>query len=369
MSSEIEYLIVGAGLTGATIAYFLRAAGRSVLVVDRRPHAGGNVHDHLHESGVRIHTYGPHYFRTNSPRLWQFVNRLTPFYVYEPIVKSVVDGAYETWPLTEPQIERLIGRDWRETVARIPSPSNFEESCLARMPRAIYEKFIYGYSLKQWGRPPRLLTAQLAQRIPIRKTDRELFLDHKYQGIPVGGYGNLIRGLLKDVPILLNFDFLSQRNACVPICGTIYTGPIDEYFGHDLGTLHYRGQQRRQEYLPDVQWSQPCGQVNFPNPADGAQIRCLEWKHMMEKELQSKLRGTVLTYETTVTPDDPNDFEYPFPDVVNAQLYEQYKARALQNNSVMFCGRLGHYRYYDMDQAIAAAGQVVERLLNTKLPL
>jgi UDP-galactopyranose mutase len=369
MSSQLEYLIVGAGLTGATIAHFLKAAGRSVLVVDRRAEAGGNVHDHIHESGVRIHTYGPHYFRTNSSKLWRFVNRLSPFYRYEPVVKSFVDGRYETWPLTEPQIERLVGKDWRQKLDVRSSQANFEESCLARMPKKIYEKFVYGYSLKQWGVAPECLSAQLGQRIPIRKIEQEQFLDHLYQGIPQGGYNTLTRALLRDIPLVLNFDYLAHPKIYAPLCATIYTGPIDEYFGRDLGTLKYRGQKRTQEYLPDVVWRQPCGQVNFPSPDDGAQIRCLEWKHMMEAELQAGVRGTVLTYETPITPDDPNDFEYPFPDSVNASLYERYKERALGNDRVLFCGRLGNYRYYDMDQAIAAATQVAQRLLNTNLSI
>ena len=359
-----HYLIIGSGLTGGVIARRLADGRKSVIVVDRRSHAGGNVHDHLHPNGIRIHTYGPHYFRTNNDALWAFVNRFSKFYKYEPKLKSFVDGGFENWPVTTRYIRRTIGEQWEPAFKG--KPANFEEASLSMMPLMIYEKFVKGYSEKQWGVPPRTLSADLAKRFDVRADNDLRLMRHKYQGIPENGYAEFMRRMLEGIPILLNCDYLKHRNEFKPAEKIIFTGPIDEYFNFDLGRLKYRGQQRKHEYLPDVDFAQPCGQVNNPDPANGRHIRTLEWKYMMPGEHARRIRGTVLTREVTITPDDPNDYEYPFPDEANARLYRAYRERAHAIPNLLICGRLGEYRYYDMDQAIARSMQLAKQIIGSK---
>jgi UDP-galactopyranose mutase len=356
-------LIVGAGLTGAVIARTLADAGRRVLVLDRRSHPGGNVHDHGHASGVRIHTYGPHYFRTNDDRLWSFVNRFSSFYKYEPVLKSWVDGKFENWPIAASYIRQTIGEHWEPGFKG--TPANFEEASLAMMPRPIYEKFVKGYSEKQWGVPATQLMSGLARRFDVRADDEPRLMRHKYQGLPEKGYAEWMQRLLQGIPVFLGCDFLRHHDEFLPAASVVFTGPIDEYFGYDLGRLQYRGQRREHEYLPNTDFALPCGQVNNPSPANGPHIRTLEWKHMLPPADAARIQGTVLTRETTITPTDPDHFEYPFPDEANARLYRLYRERASQIPNLLICGRLGEYCYYDMDQAIARAQLLAQSLLNS----
>jgi UDP-galactopyranose mutase len=289
------------------------------------------------------------------------VNRFTRFYRYEASLKSWVDGQYENWPIAASYIRRVIGEKW--TPDFTGTPANFEESSLSLMPRLVYEKFVKGYNEKQWGVPAHTLSAGLAKRFDVREDDEPRLMRHKYQGIPEPGYAEFMRSLLDGIPLLLNCDYLRHRAEFKDAGMTVFTGPIDEYFGGDLGKLKYRGQRRSHEYLPDTDWAQPCGQVNNPDPATGPHIRTLEWKHMMEPEYAARIRGTVLTREVTVTPTDPNEFEYPFPDAANTRLYQAYRERARQIPNLLIAGRLGEYRYYDMDQCIARARLLAQRLL------
>jgi UDP-galactopyranose mutase len=357
-----DYVVVGSGLTGAVIARMLAEEGHSVLVVDRRAHPGGNVHDRLHSSGIRIHTYGPHYFRTNDDGLWAFVNRFGKFYRYEAALKSFVDGRCENWPVAASYIRRVVGETWQPEFKG--QPKNFEEASLAMMPRTVYEKFVKGYNEKQWGVPATRLSASLAKRFDVREDDEPRLMRHKHQGIPENGYADFMRRMTEDIQLKLNCDYLKHRGEFKAAKMTVFTGPVDEFFGCDLGKLKYRGQRRQHEYLADVEFAQPCGQVNNPDPASGPHIRTLEWKHMMQRDLTRHIHGTVLTRETTVTPDDPNDFEYPFPDEANAKLYKAYRERAEKIPNLLVCGRLGEYKYYDMDQAIARAMLLARRILS-----
>jgi len=228
MDMEIEYLIVGSGLTGATIARLLFDKGFKVLVVERRSHLGGNVYDHYHPSGIRIHTYGPHYFRTSSETIWQFVNRFSSFYKYEAILKSYVDESYENWPISGSYIRKTVGENWQPDFTG--KPSNFEEASLAIMPRLIYEKFVKGYTEKQWGVPASRLSSSLSKRFDVHHDNDPRLKRDKYQGIPVNGYAAFMSALLKDIPIILNFDYLKYRNLVSPKKMIIYTGAIDEYW-------------------------------------------------------------------------------------------------------------------------------------------
>jgi UDP-galactopyranose mutase len=360
---NVDYLVVGSGLTGAVIARTLADAGRDVLVVDRRSHMGGNVHDHAHPSGVRVHTYGPHYFRTSSERVWEYATRFAPFYRYEAKLVSLVDGAFENWPIAGSYIRKHVGEHWKPEFTG--SPADFEEAALSLMPRAVYEKFVKEYNEKQWGVPAKSLSADLCTRFDVRHDDEpRLKPNAVYQGIPEPGYAAWTRRMLDGVPVLLNCDFQRRRQSFHVRKLLVFTGPIDGYFGFDLGRLAYRGQRRTHEYLPDAEYALPCGQVNNPTHAGGPHVRTLEWKHMMRPDYAKAIRGTVLTREVPFSPTDPGDYEYPFPDAANAELYRTYRMRADALDRVLICGRLGEYRYYDMDQAIARALTLAERVVS-----
>ncbi len=359
---KADYLIIGSGLTGSVIARNLTDAGCRVLVLDRRSHFGGNVYDQVHLSGIRMHTYGPHYFRTNDEKIWAFVHRFSLFYKYVPILKSWVDGHYENWPIAASYICKMAGEKWEPGFKGVPS--HFEEAALAMMPRVIYEKFVKGYNEKQWGVPANSLWSHLAKRFDVRMDDQPQLMRHKYQGLPENGYADFMQKMLAGIPVILHCDYLKHPHAFEAHKGVVFTGPIDEYFGYDLGRLKYRGQRREHEYFPDVKFLQPVAQVNNPDHAQGAHIRTLEWKHMMPAEYAQKIQGSVLTREIPRTPEDPDQYEYPFPDCANAELYKLYQKRAQRIKNLLFCGRLGEYRYYDMDQAIGRAMILAERLLS-----
>ena len=350
-----DFVIVGSGLTGATIARLLTDAGHDVIVLDRRPHLGGNVYDRHHESGIIVPVYGPHFFRTVSDRIWKFVNRFTTFFPYQHQVKSWVDGRLENWPIAASYIRRVCGDRW-EPALKVQRPQNFEEAALSLMPLAIYEKFVKGYTEKQWGVPPTQLSAKLCKRFDVREDDNPYLTPQaKYQGMPKDGYHVMMQRMLDGIPVLLGVDYLAYQEEFRARKLTVFTGPIDEYFRYELGRLHYRGQKRQTTYHADIDQVQETAQVNFP----GAQqpIRKIEWKHLMAPARIASLRGTVVTQEVPWSPDDPEQFEYPFPDDANRERYQDYRKMAQQESNVLICGRLGEYRYYDMDHAIGSIFQ------------
>jgi UDP-galactopyranose mutase len=236
-----DYLVVGSGLTGATIARTLVDHGHDVVVVERRSHLGGNVHDHFHESGIRIHTYGPHYFRTSADAIWNFVGRFAEFYPFEAVLMSEVDGRLEHWPIQDEYIMRRVGADWRP--AHSGSAANFEEASLAMMPSLVYEKFVKGYTAKQWGVDPCHLAAGLAGRFDVRRDGETRLKASRYQGIPRGGYGVFMQRMLDGIRVLTAVDYLRNRDQFQARREIFFTGPIDEYFDFDLGRLAYRGQR------------------------------------------------------------------------------------------------------------------------------
>jgi UDP-galactopyranose mutase len=357
-----DYLVVGSGMTGATIARQLFDAGRDVLVLERRDHLGGNVHDFAHPSGVRIHTYGPHYFRTNSDKLWEFANRFADFHPYRAKVRSLVDGRHETWPVNKTYLHTAVGPDWKP--GHDGPPANFEEACLAIMPRLVYEKFVRGYTEKQWDIDPARLGKDLAGRFDVREDDEQFFSRHKHQGIPARGYASFMENLLDGIPKVLGFDYLRRPGEARHRKKLVFTGPIDEFFHFELGKLKYRAQKRVHKYFPDETLLQPVGQVNNPDPNNGKHIRTLEWKHMMPEHEQPAIKGTVTTREFPFTPEDPHEYEYPFPDEANRRLYALYRERAASLPDTLICGRLGEYRYYDMDQAMAKALLLARQILD-----
>jgi UDP-galactopyranose mutase len=358
---SVDYLVVGTGVTGATIANILASEGREVMVIDRRSHVAGNAHDQIHPSGIRYHTYGPHYFRTSSPRIWEFVNRFASFYKFEGVLMTNVGAALEYWPLNIEYIRKHIGESWVPEFTG--TPTNFEEAALSMMPRLLYERFVAGYTQKQWGVQPSELEPWLAKRVEIRKNNDRRLKTHRYQGIPHGGYEAWIMNMLKGIECALNIDYLTERHRFNVRKHLIFTGPIDEYFGYDLGRLQYRGQRRSHLFIPGMDYIYPVCQVNCPDIDAGPHVRVLEWKHTLPPEEQN-IPGSLLTIETPFTPDNPSDYEYPFPSSANSDLYQSYQKRANVLDNTLICGRLGEYRYYDMDQAIARAFVLCKRILN-----
>jgi UDP-galactopyranose mutase len=359
---SVDYIVVGSGMTGATIARLLADAGREIIVLERRAHIGGNVHDLLHSSGIRVHTYGPHYFRTGSQRIWEFVTRFANFYEYKAKLLSLVDGRYEHWPVIKSCLIRLAGADWSPGFKGVPT--NFEEASLLMMPRIIFDKFVKGYTEKQWGVPAHTLSVDLARRFDVRSDDDVLLSRHKYQGLPLEGYHSWMKKMLDGIPVRLSTDYLNSREDFRHKKCLIFTGPIDELFSFSHGRLKYRGQRRTHRYVTDRDTILPCAQVNNPDPAQGSHVRSLEWKYLMPPGFVKNNIGTVITTETPYTAQDPNDYEYPFPDAENRKIYQTYAQRANQIPKLIICGRLGEYRYYDMDQAIGRAMMIARRLLS-----
>lgn len=366
-----SYVIVGSGLTGATLARHLHDAGESVIVLDRRTHLGGNVADYTHSSGINVHRYGPHLFRTVSDDVWAFVNRFAAFYPYAHQVRTLVDGRLEQWPIASSYIRRTCGENWAPAATLPPntSPSNFEEAALSLMPRLIYEKFVKPYTEKQWAVPARTLAVRLCGRFDVRHDGNPYLTPKaKYQGLPIGGYSALMENMLAGIPTILNFNYLADRSLFSAAKRTIFTGPIDEFFNFELGKLTYRAQRRTHAFyeLDDQQPSPylfPCGVVNNPAFDNGQHVREIEWKRMMQPVYSDAIRGTLITSETPYTPTDPNDYEYPFPDEVNRTLLESYqKLAATAAPEVTFAGRLGTGRYLDMDGAISHAMAVLTHL-------
>jgi UDP-galactopyranose mutase len=357
---EADYIIVGSGLTGATIARLLADNGDHVIVVERRSHVGGNVHDYVHQSGIRVHTYGPHYFRTSSDRVWSYMRRFGTFYEFAAVVMSSVQGRLEDWPVHVNTITRVAGKSW------VPGYSgvirNFEQASLAVMPTSIYQEFVKGYTSKQWGVEPERLESSLAARFDVRTgADKRLKLS-RYQGLPHDGYSRLMEKMLAGIELYKGVDYLQHRSGFKARRKVVYTGPIDEFFSFDRGALKYRGQLREHVFLPGVRSHQPVPQVNYPG-REVPFIRQLEWKHMMRPEETESVDGTLVTTETPYTPDEPSGFEYPFPDDMNRRLYRQYRERANRLADTVICGRLGEYKYLDMDQAVARALMIADRLI------
>lgn len=358
---EADFIVVGSGLTGSTIARLLADQGHGVAILERRNHIAGNVFDYRHESGITIHKYGPHYFRCNSQRIWDFLNRFTAFYDWAPIIKSRVNSELLSWPVNTSYVNSLVGEDWRLFTGE---PSNFEEECLSRMPREIYEQFIKGYTEKQWGVPATSLSKKLAARITINKGEEQtLTPNHRWNALPEHGYTEMVKGIIGNIPVYTDFDYLKNKNDVRANKFLVFTGLIDEFFDYKFGKLQYRAQSRELEYFPDSNLYQQCVQVNYPDPNE-PRARTLEWKHLLPAAETNAVAGTIVTHETPFTPSDPTHYEYPFPDHVNAQLYKRYKAEAKQLADTMICGRLGEYRYYDMDHAIGRAMTLADRILS-----
>lgn len=354
----IDFLVVGSGLTGATMARVLTDHGYKVLILERRSHIGGNVYDEVHESGIHFHTYGPHIFRTSSQKIWGFVTRFADFRPNEYSVSSKVGNNYAPWPINENYIIEQCGENWQASFTG--EVTNFEEAVLAKMPEKVYRQIIKGYTEKQWGVAAHTLSANLAARVSINKDNKRRLTTKKNQGLPTKGYHQMMKNMLEGIPVIMGCDYLTRRDE-FQAKQVIYTGPIDEYFGYDLGRLEYRGQKRQVVYSDEDGLIFPTAQVNYPSREDGLHVRSIEWKHLMTESERESAYGSLISYEVPTTPVNPDHFEYPFPSAANQKLYKDYRKRANELENVLICGRLGEYQYFDMDQAIGRALSLVKR--------
>ena len=370
---KYDYLVVGAGLYGAVFARQAADAGKKVLVIDRRGHIGGNVYTEKVE-GIDFHKYGAHIFHTNNEAVWRYVNRYISFnrFTNSPVANykgelySLPFNMYtfnKMWGVVTPdQAREKIETQRRE--AGILEPRNLEEQAISLVGVDIYEKLIKGYTQKQWGRPCRELPSFIIKRLPVRFTFDNNYFNALYQGIPMGGYTRLVENLLKGVEVRLNLDYLEHRQELDALADRVlYTGPIDAYFGYALGALEYRSVRFEHELL-DTPNFQGNAAVNYTD-AETPYTRIIEhkWFTFGKDEQGRDLPKTIISREYSSEWHPGDEPYYPVNDDKNSALYERYKALGQQEQKVLFGGRLGEYKYYDMDAVIAAALEAAEREL------
>lgn len=363
-----SYLVVGAGLYGAVCARELADAGHRVLVVEKRDHLGGNCYTRpVPEADCHQHVYGPHIFHTNSAEIWTYINRFAEFNSYVHRTVACSGGRLYSFPVNLATLYQLFGvttpaaAEARLAAERIPipNPANLEDWCLSQVGREIYERFIRGYTAKQWHKDPRELPASIIRRLPIRTSFDDRYFNDRHQGIPVGGYTAIFERLLAGIPVELGTDFLADRDSWLRrFDHVIYTGPIDAFFGHSEGVLEYRS-LRFESQLLDQRDAQGAAIINYTDSAV-PHTRTVEHKHF-DQHLAAP--------RTLVTTEFPADWRpglpefYPVNTEANQDLFRRYeRLRDSAALPVTFGGRLGEYRYYDMHQVIAAALTTVGHL-------
>ena len=365
---QYDYLIIGAGLYGAVFAREMMDAGKQVLVLDKRSHIGGNIYTKEVE-GIQVHEYGAHIFHTNDKTVWDYVNKYAEFnrYTNSPVANyhgelySLPFNMYtfnRMWGVITPQEAEAEIRRQREA-AGITKPHNLEEQAISLVGTDIYEKLVRGYTEKQWGRDCRELPAFIIKRLPVRFTFDNNYFNARFQGIPIGGYTRLAEKLLSGAEIRLNTDYLQEKSGWDSMAKKIvYTGPIDRYFGYCYGTLQYRSIRFETEVL-DISNYQGNAVVNYTD-RETPYTRIIEHKHF-EFGTQEK---TVISREYSAEWKSGDEPYYPVNDEKNNALYVRYKELADQEKNVLFGGRLGEYRYYDMDTVIACALTAAEKEIN-----
>lgn len=359
-----DVMIVGAGFAGAVMAERLAAgSGLKVLVVDRRPHIGGNAYDCYNDAGILIHQYGPHIFHTNSQDIVDYLSRFTEWRPYEHRVLAEVDGRAVPMPINRTTLNALYGLDLRtedEAAAFLASRTESveeirtsEDVVISQVGRDLYEKFFRGYTRKQWGLDPSELDKSVTSRVPTRTNTDDRYFTDTFQAMPAKGYTCMFERMLDhpNIDLLLGVDYREARDA-YPHDRLVFTGPIDEYFGFRYGALPYRSLQFRHETV-DTPWFQPVAVVNYPSE-DVEYTRITEYKHLTGQAADK----TSLTYEYPSAQGDPY---YPIPRAENQALFKRYEALAKMQSDVLFVGRLATYKYYNMDQVVGQALAVYRR--------
>lgn len=365
-----DYIIVGAGFFGSICAYELNKIGKKVLVVDVRNHIGGNCYSENRDN-INLHMYGPHIFHTSNKEVWDWINQFATFnnFVYSPVA-SYKDKMYalpfnmwtfnQLWGCTtEEQVVAKI----REQSAHIKEPNNLEEQAIKLVGKDVYETLIKGYTEKQWRKSAKELPKEIIKRLPVRFTYDNNYFNDIYQGIPVGGYTQIFEKLLDGIEVKLGVDFLTEK---MPNHSkVIYTGPIDKYFEYSYGHLEYKTVSLEHKHIEMPNY-QGVSVINYTGN-DMAHTRTIEHKHFE----RSNTATTWVSWETPVEyiPEKTEPY-YPVNDAKNTEIYNKYKADALLEDKVIFGGRLGAYKYYDMHQVIASALECVKQLtyLNTWHP-
>ncbi len=360
-----DYLVVGAGLYGAIFAREAKKKGKSVLVIDKRPNIAGNVYTEEIE-GIHVHKYGAHIFHTNNREVWDYItqfaefNRFTnsPVANYHGELYSLPFNMYtfnKMWGVVTPE-EAAAKIEEQRREAGITEPKNLEEQAISLVGTDIYEKLIKGYTEKQWGRPCHQLPAFIIKRLPVRLTFDNNYFNALYQGIPIGGYTKMVAAILDGIEVRLGVDYLEKKEEYDAIAKKVmYTGPIDAYFGFQLGTLEYRSVRFETEVLDQPNF-QGNAAVNYTD-AQTPWTRIIEhkWFEFGKDAKGHDLPKTVISREYSSEWKPGDEPYYPVNDEKNGQLYAQYKKLADQEQNVLFGGRLGEYKYYDMDAVIASA--------------
>lgn len=356
---KYDYLIVGAGLFGAVFAQQAKQAGKTVLVIDKRSHLGGNVYTEEVE-GIQVHRYGAHIFHTSDRKIWEYVQQFAVFnrYTNSPVARYKdevynlpfnMNTFYQMWGVKTPEeAKEKLKSQIRE--AAVCEPKNLEEQALSLVGKDIYEKLIRGYTEKQWGKRAKELPSFIIRRLPVRYTYDNNYFNDSYQGIPVGGYTRMVERMLDGVEIRLNTDYFQAREELDRLADrVVFTGMIDAYYGECYGKLDYRSLRFETEVMdtPNYQGNAVVNYTEYEVPY----TRIIEHKHF-EFGTQPK---TVITREYPADWMGKEEPYYPINDERNNRLYEKYKALADQEDRVIFGGRLGMYRYYDMHQVIAEA--------------
>lgn len=362
-----DYLIVGAGLYGATFAYMATQKGKKCLVIDKRNHMGGNIYTEECE-GIQVHKYGAHIFHTADKKLWNFINQFAEFNGFINMPVANYDGEMYNMPFNMNTFNKMWGvvtpQEAREKIASqieecgITEPKNLEEQAIYLVGKDIYEKLVKGYTEKQWGKPCNELPSFIIKRLPVRYTYDNRYFNDIYQGIPIGGYTRIIEKMLEKCDVKLNTDFFDFRKENPNIAKkTLYTGQIDTYFDYCLGELEYRSLHFENEIL-DVENYQGNAVINYTK-SNVPYTRIIEHKHF-EFGTQSK---TIITKEYPVKWSKGREAYYPVNNDKNNELYQKYNNMAQKEENVIFGGRLGQYKYFDMDKTIESALGIAEKEL------
>lgn len=374
MKERYDHIIVGAGLFGAVTARELTDAGKSVLVIDRRDHIGGNVYTEKTE-GINVHKYGAHIFHTNDRKVWDYVGRFAEFNRFTNSPVANYKGELYSLPFNMYTFNRMWGvKTPEEARAKIEEqkkeidhePRNLEEQAISLVGRDIYEKLIKGYTKKQWGRECTELPAFIIRRLPVRFTYDNNYFNALYQGIPMGGYTRMVENMLSGIEVELGVDYLKDKSRYDAMADkVIYTGPIDAYFDHSLGYLEYRSVRFENETL-DIPNFQGNAAVNYTD-SETPWTRIIEhkWFEFGKDEDGNDLPKTVISREYSSEWHPGDEPYYPVNDEKNSALYARYRDLADKENNVVFGGRLGEYKYYDMDQVIARALEAAGELLTS----
>lgn len=373
MQNKYDYLVVGAGLYGAVFAHEAKKAGKSVLVIDKRDNIAGNVYTEKIE-GIHVHKYGAHIFHTNNKKVWEYVNQFAEFnrFTNSPVANyhgelySLPFNMYtfnKMWGVVTPE-EAVAKIEEQKKEAGITNPENLEEQAISLVGKDIFEKLIKGYTEKQWGRSCRELPAFIIKRLPVRLTYDNNYFNALYQGIPIGGYTKMVDNMLKGIEVRLGGDYLQQKDEYDSIADrVIYTGAIDAYFNFAIGHLEYRSVRFDTEVLdkPNYQGNAAVNYTDVETP--WTRIIEHKWFEFGKDEQGNDLPKTVISREYSSEWKPGDEPYYPVNDEKNSSLYSEYKKMADKEDKVVFGGRLGEYRYYDMDAVIASALDMCEKEL------